>query len=250
MDIGQPRPTSASIQQNAGNNPVVTQEANRAHHQQSTSQKIHDSDKVRISPDARDYLKREKELAETQLKTKTRQFSGVEHSPEDQKVMNNLQRLSNSSDLDTDAVQGVGMFEIEGMEPIIAIVGDFTVEQQQNLIAKVRQDEQMLDSLRELPGKPLPQEAVQEILPALSSDNSDIQKVTNVLMRLMLEDLQGQLQQLNQPEKSDQLPDMSNLTPIESQNQQQRLKASIFSVESQLASWENRRLRQDIVSGS
>jgi len=253
MDIGQPRPSGAAVQQNAGNNPVVTQEADRSHHQQTTSQKIHTPDKVRISPDARDYLKREQDLAESQLKTTTRQFSGVEHSPQDLKVMERLQSLSNSSELEPDAIHGIGMFEIDGLEPIVGIVGDLTAEQQIALTDKVSGDDQIMNALRELPGKPLPQEAVQEILPALSAGRGDIQKMSQVLMRLMLETmlsgLQGQLAELNTPldlESKRAIPQVQNEN---APGQSQRLKASIVSVESQLAHREGRQPRQDIVSG-
>ncbi len=255
MDIGQPRPTSASIQQNAGNNPVVTQEADRQHHQQTTTQKIHNAEQVRISPDARDYLKREQQFAESQLRTTTRQFSNVEQSLDDHTVMNHLQRLSSSQSITSDSIHGIGMFEMEGLEPIVGVVGELPPRQQAELEARIVKDEPMMDALRKLPSKPLPPEAVQEILPALSSGSGDLQKMTEVLMRIMLQamldGLQTQLDDISAPQATNAASttiDIPSVTTPEDPDQRQRLKASIMSVESNLADREHRRPRQDIVS--
>lgn len=257
MDIGQPRPTSASIQQNAGNNPVVTQEADRLHHQQTTSQKIHNAEQVRISPDARDYLKREQQLAESQLRTTTRQFSNVEQSLDDYTVMSHLQRLSSSHSITSDSIHGIGMFEMEGLEPIVGVVGELSPAKQAELEARIVKDEPMMDALRKLPSKPLPPEAVQEILPALSSGSGDLQKMTEVLMRIMLQamldGLQTQLEDISAPASTKSASGTYELPVInspEDPDQRQRLKASIMTVENNLADREHRRPRQDIVSSS
>ncbi|MCV6590633.1 MAG: hypothetical protein OIF57_16645 [Marinobacterium sp.] len=251
MDIGQPRPTSPAIQQNAGNNPVLTQEADQRHHEKTTLLRVHDAEEVRISPDARDYLKRERDLSESQLHATTRQFSSLEANLQDRRVMAHLQRLSSSESLNVRDIHGIGLFEMEGMEPIAIVIGELSPAQQQQMEQRVIQDESAMQALRKLPSTSLSRDAVEEILPALGASSGDLKAMTQVLMRLMLstmlDSLQSQLKRLDPPLNLHEIPEIPIVNNPTAPDQRQLLKAGIIAIETHLASQEHRIPRNNVL---